>query len=169
MEGFLDDLRDPGVNACYQCGTCMNSCPTAKFDKKYRPRIFVIKAGTGREQDVIKSDELWSCTTCYSCQERCPRGIKVTEMIRAMQSEAARQGRAPEKFAKTADVLRKLGLTAELVGFVKKQREKLGLNAPPKVCVDAVKKIFDETGINELFEKENWKKKGKGEAKGDRS
>ena len=85
-------------------------------------------------------------------------------MIMAMQNEAARQGRAPEKFARTVSVLQKSGLTSELVGFVRKQREKLGLDAldaTPEVRVDVVKKIFDETGINRLFEKAKGRKERK--------
>jgi heterodisulfide reductase subunit C len=30
----------------------------------------------------------WDCTTCYQCQENCPQGIKVTEIIYELKNRA---------------------------------------------------------------------------------
>jgi len=31
---------------------------------------------------------LWNCTTCYSCQEYCPQGIQVTDILYELKNQA---------------------------------------------------------------------------------
>jgi heterodisulfide reductase subunit C len=31
---------------------------------------------------------VWDCTTCYQCQEHCPQGIQVTEIIYELKNRA---------------------------------------------------------------------------------
>lgn len=41
------------------------------------------------------SPELWNCTTCLICQDRCPRGIKLVEAISEARSEVIERGELP--------------------------------------------------------------------------
>jgi len=34
------------------------------------------------------SGMLWDCTTCYQCQEHCPQGVKVTEVLYELKNLA---------------------------------------------------------------------------------
>jgi heterodisulfide reductase subunit C len=34
---------------------------------------------------------LWSCLTCYQCQEHCPQGVKVTDLLYELKNQAARE------------------------------------------------------------------------------
>ncbi len=45
------------------------------------------------KKDISDQPELWMCTTCYNCQERCPRGIKVTDAVFTLRSEAVKKER----------------------------------------------------------------------------
>jgi len=31
---------------------------------------------------------LWDCVTCYQCQEQCPQGVKVTEVLYELKNLA---------------------------------------------------------------------------------
>jgi len=86
--------RLPGgerVVACYQCGTCSGSCPTAAA-MEYNPRRMLHMLRLGLGQRVLQSQAIWLCTSCYSCTARCPREIKITDAIIGLRSLAVKQG-----------------------------------------------------------------------------
>lgn len=41
------------------------------------------------------NEELWNCTTCHICQDRCPRGIPVADLIIEARSKSVERGRVP--------------------------------------------------------------------------
>jgi len=79
------------VIACYQCGTCSGSCPTAPA-MDYNPRriLHMLRLGLGAR--VLRSQAIWLCTTCYSCTARCPREIKITDAIVDLRRLAVDRG-----------------------------------------------------------------------------
>ena len=68
------------VSACYQCGTCSGSCPTAVL-MDYNPRRMLHMLRLGQGERVLHSRAIWLCTSCYSCTSRCPREIKISDAI----------------------------------------------------------------------------------------
>lgn len=46
----------------------------------------------GLKQEVLNSNTIWICTTCFSCSVRCPRGIRPTELIEALRPIAIAEG-----------------------------------------------------------------------------
>jgi heterodisulfide reductase subunit D len=79
------------VVACYQCGTCSGSCPTAAA-MEYNPRRMLHMLRLGLGERVLQSRAIWLCTSCYSCTTRCPREIKITETIINLRSLAVERG-----------------------------------------------------------------------------
>jgi heterodisulfide reductase subunit D len=75
--------------SCIQCGTCSASCPTA-FAMDYSPRQLWQMVRLGMKEDVLSSRTFWLCTTCKSCQVRCPRGIPITDTMIALKEYAVR-------------------------------------------------------------------------------
>ncbi len=72
--------------ACAECGRCQDNCPAYLSGKPLSPKqlIAAIKENLpspGGEQvdlpelagNAISEDIIWSCTTCYACQEHCPQ------------------------------------------------------------------------------------------------
>ncbi|MBI5393683.1 MAG: (Fe-S)-binding protein [Verrucomicrobia bacterium] len=72
--------------SCAECGRCDRACPaaTAGFPlepqqlvqklKKHSIQAGLAKNGNGSPKligDTITEDEIWACTTCMSCMERC--------------------------------------------------------------------------------------------------
>jgi heterodisulfide reductase subunit D len=79
------------VIACYQCGTCSGSCPTAPA-MDYTPRriLHMLRLGLGTR--VLQSRAIWLCTSCYSCTTRCPREIKITDAMIGLRRLAVERG-----------------------------------------------------------------------------
>ena len=79
---------------CIQCQTCTNVCPVvaARTDPKdavdITPQKIMNLLRLGLNDLAMGSRMVWDCTTCYQCQEHCPQGIKVTEIIYELKNRA---------------------------------------------------------------------------------
>ena len=87
-EEFLEEVCSiPGgesVRWCIQCGMCSASCPNvAQMDNSPRRTIALIRAG--RHHDVLTSNTMWVCASCYLCTVRCPKEVKITELMHALE------------------------------------------------------------------------------------
>ena len=108
---FLKNVEKIGMtiaHMCYQCGTCTGSCPSAPRSS-YRIRKFVRRAVLGLENDALTDPDLWLCTTCYSCTDRCPRDIAPTDIIMAMRNLAFKREIVPRNFLNTVQFIYKTG------------------------------------------------------------
>jgi heterodisulfide reductase subunit C len=85
-------LKEFDLAKCVQCGKCTASCTSGR-DSNLRTRKLVFMAKSGK--DISNDKDLWACTTCYACQERCPKGVKVTDAIIRIRNAAARSGNRP--------------------------------------------------------------------------
>jgi len=98
---FIDDICSiPGgekIRLCIQCGTCSASCPNVN-KMEYTPRQIIAMARAGMKDEVLSSNSMWCCASCYLCTVRCPRDIKPTELMHALECVAVSQ---PSKKAKT--------------------------------------------------------------------
>ena len=74
----------------------------------------------GKREEVLTSDSMWMCTSCYNCIVRCPRGLPITHIMHGLASYAKRLGLAPKnqptvKFSKIFwDNIAKTGRANEL-------------------------------------------------------
>ena len=98
MTEFSDDLsdllRDAGyleIGACIQCGTCTGGCPSGRRTA-HKTRSIMRKAQLGLTDEVLSDEKLWFCSTCYTCLERCPRGVPVTDIIIYLRNLAVQKG-----------------------------------------------------------------------------
>jgi heterodisulfide reductase subunit C len=85
----------------------------------------------GFREKVLSSDELWYCTTCYTCQERCPRGVKTTEIIRILRNIAAKEGYMSKSHKMAAGQVFKTGHAVAINEEIQNVREELGLSRLP--------------------------------------
>jgi heterodisulfide reductase subunit C/quinone-modifying oxidoreductase subunit QmoC len=76
---------------CIQCGGCSGRCPLGGF-MDYGPRRLMLLAKEGYRDDVLGSNTIWLCTSCYSCVAECPRQIPVTDVMYALKREAIKAG-----------------------------------------------------------------------------
>ena len=149
---FVDEVRnEPGgedITKCFACGTCTVSCPVREYEEKFNPRRIIHMLLLGMRDEVLNSDFVWLCAGCVACQERCPQGITITELMMALKNIAVRHGIVHPGFAMQAAEVYKYGRLYE-VGDLNPRREKLGL---PSLEEDptAVREILNTTGVGDI-------------------
>jgi len=103
--------------ACAECGRCDRACPSFACGEPLSPKQFIHRvkelvlassesraAGNGKKflGDVVRPEDIWACTTCAACMERCPVFNEhiplVIEMRRKLVSEGDVQPRLQEAF-----------------------------------------------------------------------
>ncbi|MCF2140333.1 MAG: CoB--CoM heterodisulfide reductase subunit C [Candidatus Lokiarchaeota archaeon] len=89
-EEIIKDEAMAFVRACFQCGTCSGGCPSGRRTA-IRTRQIIRRVILGLEE-VLSSDDIWLCSTCYTCFERCPRSIPVTDIIIKLRNLATQRG-----------------------------------------------------------------------------
>ncbi|MEW5760860.1 MAG: 4Fe-4S dicluster domain-containing protein [Candidatus Thermoplasmatota archaeon] len=122
--------KQPGgenIMKCFQCGTCTASCPVWRVNEKYNPRKIIRMAILGLKDEVIKSDFVWLCASCYTCFERCPQDVRITELMTAMKNIAVEDGYIHPSFIERVKLIEEKGRLLEITEFENEKRLKLGL------------------------------------------
>ncbi len=142
------------ANMCYQCGTCTGSCPSAPRSS-YRIRLFMRRCVLGLENEALTDPDLWLCTTCYSCTDRCPRDIAPTDVIMAMRNLAFKRDIVPKNFLQTCQLIYNSGHGVPNNDVNRAARTKLGLPADPPTThsypefIKGIQKIMDHYELKE--------------------
>ncbi|MHA1719460.1 MAG: CoB--CoM heterodisulfide reductase subunit C [Promethearchaeota archaeon] len=166
------------MRACFQCGTCTGSCPSGRRTA-IRTREIMREAVLSLEE-VLSDEDIWLCSTCYTCYERCPRNIPVTDVIIKLRNLATQRGYIKPAHKKVTEILANTGHGVPL-GISNKEesnqwslsRESYGLpKIPPTThshpeAVKEIQKLMQLTKFDKLVdlrlnipdEKENHKKK----------
>lgn len=84
------------VKMCMQCGVCSGSCPLGKHWDHPPQEIFMMIRANKREE-VLNSDSMWMCTSCYNCIARCPRGLPITHIMHGLAVYSKRLGLTAKK------------------------------------------------------------------------
>lgn len=143
------------LRACLQCGTCTGSCPSGRRTA-WRIRQIFLRTITGLREEALSSDDLWNCTTCYTCQERCPRKVRSTDIVRVLRNIAVKEGRIRPEHLKVCELFFKYGHAVPINDEVKATRKRLALSElPPTVHMypEALKEVLalvDEKGFRAL-------------------
>ncbi len=83
------------VKMCMQCGVCAGSCPLGAHWEHTPQKLFMM-IRAGKREEVLRSDAMWMCTSCYNCVVRCPRHLPITHIMHGLASYAHRLGLAPK-------------------------------------------------------------------------
>lgn len=84
------------VKMCMQCGVCSGSCPLGPHWEHPPQEIFMM-IRAGKRDEVLQSDSMWMCTSCYNCIVRCPRELPITHIMHGLATYAKRLGLAPKE------------------------------------------------------------------------
>jgi Fe-S oxidoreductase len=116
--------------SCTECGRCSDRCPANIVGRPLSPKMITIKLrdeayrefplrprkkeGEKKEEreiigDLIKPDEVWSCTTCGACEEECPVMIEYIDKMIDMRRHMIETGIAPKAFNQTLTFFEKTG------------------------------------------------------------
>jgi heterodisulfide reductase subunit C len=83
------------------------------------------------DASVLENPDIWLCTTCYNCFDRCPRNLKVTDAIIELRNLASARGFMSDKHRKTVDLFHRYGHAVPINDKVKEIRRALGLDELP--------------------------------------
>jgi heterodisulfide reductase subunit C len=147
-------LNEPGGEnfmRCMQCGTCTASCPVKVIDPDYNCRRIIRMALIGDKNQVLKSKFIWMCSTCYSCYERCPQDVRITDLMTALKNIAVKHGFIHPNIKELISFLEKFGGLTEVSDFENRVREKHGL---PKInqSPEKVQKVLQKVNIKKIIE-----------------
>ena len=155
VEAGLEKIR-----ACINCGTCSGGCPSGRRTA-YRTRSAIRKALIG-DVSVLEDIDIWFCSTCYTCAERCPRNIPVTDMIIKLRNIAVEEAHILDSHAGLSEMFYACGhgVPAHREGDAQWRalRESYGLpNLPPTVhsfpkAVDELQTLMKSTGFRKLMD-----------------
>ncbi len=93
---IIEIVKDKGGDAfkyCYQCGLCDVVCPWNRV-RPFSMRKIVRQAAFGMTE--IENEEIWRCTTCGLCPQRCPRDVRQIDSGVALRRIATEYGVFPE-------------------------------------------------------------------------
>jgi heterodisulfide reductase subunit C len=136
---------------CMQCGTCTASCPVKVIDPDYNCRRIIRMALIGDKEQVLNSKFIWMCSACYSCYERCPQDVTITDLMTAMKNIAVRHGLIHPNVKELIALLEQFGALTEVSEFENRMAEKFGL-PQVKQSSERVKKVLEKIKIREIIE-----------------
>ena len=92
----VEALSDTSVRRCFQCGKCSAGCPMAAH-MDILPNMVVRMAQLGMQKQLLASRTIWTCVSCLTCNSRCPKDIKIAEVIESLRETALRNGQRDDR------------------------------------------------------------------------
>jgi Fe-S oxidoreductase len=78
---------------CIQCGRCTAGCPVSlRTYLNVRKVVYDGLIGPA-PKGAHERPEAWSCTTCATCTERCPKGVKPMELLIGLRGSSIERGK----------------------------------------------------------------------------
>lgn len=145
----LEELRKSG-RPCFQCGICASSCPVFRVAPEMNPRKAVDSIITDGQVPVEGNE--WLCSYCLMCEERCPMGVSLAEILIGIKNISSRQGRAPKDFVESGEALLAKGCLSPQSNRSDKKRVDLGLPDLPQPDPEQVRMMFEATGAYKVLE-----------------
>ncbi len=80
--------------ACVQCTTCTTVCPVVaasenpREDLDFTPQQVMNLMRLELKEMALGCGMVWKCVTCYKCQEYCPQGVPVADVLYELRNQA---------------------------------------------------------------------------------
>lgn len=130
-------------NYCYQCGACVADCPANNYSNTFNPRLILLKALLGFEDELIGPEsDIWDCTNCYTCSERCPQDVRPVDVIIALKNLCVEGGLSPDLVPKISSSVKESGMTTKVTSLAEKRRLEYGLTPIKESPIDEIKKLL---------------------------
>jgi len=88
----LKKLQDEVSDYCYQCAKCTSGCEAHKL-LELEPHKIVALLKRGLIDEMVNSDVIWTCMSCFKCRERCPQKVAPVEILFALKNMAVASGK----------------------------------------------------------------------------
>lgn len=90
-------IDNNSFKSCYSCQRCTNICPVVRsYDNPSEslgllPHQIMYSLGIGNKDLAMGSQMIWSCSTCYLCQEHCPNQVELCDIFYSLKNSAINQ------------------------------------------------------------------------------
>lgn len=87
-------LSNSSFKGCFSCQRCTNICPVVRSYENpseelgLLPHQIMYSLGIGNTELAMGSQMIWSCSTCYLCQEHCPNEVELTDIFYSLKNDA---------------------------------------------------------------------------------
>jgi Fe-S oxidoreductase len=135
---------------CSECGRCQDVCPAYNSGSPLSPKLLIMALRDNLKErghaltagssdgvlkrslvgEVITDEILWSCTTCYACEQECPLFIERVIPIVDMRRHLVIEGRMDKMLQ---DALANLGRYGNSFGQSDRMRSKWTMGLQPAV------------------------------------
>ncbi len=141
LQQIRSEFDEDFLKKCYECAACEHDCPPARFSN-FSPREFVGKLLSGKLEEAISDERIWSCLDCYLCYELCPAKVGLVDVFTKLRNLARKGGHIPQGFKNEFESFEKTGLVAK---YAIARRKKLGLPIFKPELDDLVKILSEST------------------------
>ena len=110
----LSKLRDELSDYCFQCAKCTSGCEAHKL-LELEPHKIVALLKRGLIDEMVNSDIIWTCMSCFKCRERCPQKVAPVEILFALKNLAVASGKQiPGNFSSMLQSVLSIGLIQDI-------------------------------------------------------
>ncbi len=94
--GLTGSAQAGTFTVCFGCQNCTNVCPVVGNYENPKevvgllPHEIMHSLALKQKELALGSKMLWDCVTCYECQEHCPQGVRVTDVLYELKNLALR-------------------------------------------------------------------------------
>ncbi|MFV0436822.1 MAG: 4Fe-4S dicluster domain-containing protein [Desulfopila sp.] len=91
------EMGNLSYQSCYSCQRCTNICPVVRlYDNPMEvlgmlPHQLIYSLGIGNVELATGAQMIWSCSTCYLCQEHCPNQVELTDIFYSLKNRALKK------------------------------------------------------------------------------
>ena len=109
----LKKISEDHYLPCTRCGLCSYACPSYRAYRTQaysaRGRVALLRAVSQGEMEVGEaySDRFYTCTLCAACDQACPSGVKVEDLLLAGREEITLRDQLPESLTRLRQAIHK--------------------------------------------------------------
>ncbi|MCD6469049.1 MAG: 4Fe-4S dicluster domain-containing protein [Thermoplasmata archaeon] len=125
-------LQNELSDYCFQCAKCTSGCEAHKL-LELEPHKIMALLKRGLIDEMVNSDVIWTCMSCFKCRERCPQKVSPVDVLFALKNLAVMGGKQiPGNYTSMLQSILSMGLIQDVQevqtrDMKTRRREDLGL------------------------------------------
>lgn len=92
IEQLLKEIDILKPSRCFQCTKCTSGCEAMKL-LELQPHKITALAKAGYIHELLNTEVLWTCVTCYKCKERCPQKVSPVDIMFVIKNMSILMGK----------------------------------------------------------------------------